>query len=152
MLSFTANTELYGNYQARLAVSAPTDVPWERMVLTVEGEMNESTVHEIDQHVKSYILEEIINKGLERERNVRQIVIRANQTLTMLTAQLRMRDRQLEVAKENYQQALEASRAANESLRNATSGVDMANTQGLALAQCLECAPHAQPLPRSHKH
>ena len=52
MLSFTANTELYGNYQARLAVSAPTDVPWERMVLTVEGEMNESTVHEIDQHVE----------------------------------------------------------------------------------------------------
>ena len=137
MLSFTADTEIYSNYQAQLAVSAPTDVPWERMVLTVEGEMNESTVYEIDQYVKTYVLDEIINKGLERERNARQAVVRANQTLTMLTAQLRMRDRQLEEAKENYQQALEVSRVANESLRNATSAVDMANTQVLQAQRAL---------------
>lgn len=129
MLSFTADTEIYSDYSAQLMVSAPTDVPWERMVFSVEGEMNESTVSEIDRYVKNYVLEEIINKGLERERNARQAVIRANQTLTMLTVQLRMRDMQLMEAMENYQQALEASQVANETLRNATAGVNTANTQ-----------------------
>ena len=134
LLSFTADTEIYSDYSAQLMVSAPTNVPWERMVFTVEGEISESTVGEIDQYVKNYVLEEIINKGLERERNARQAVIRANQTLTMLTAQLRMRDMQVTEAIENYQQALEASRVANETLRNATAGVNTANTQ-ILLAQ-----------------
>lgn len=137
MLSFTADTDVYDEYQAQLTVSAPTNVPWERMVLTVEGEMSESTVSEVDQYVQSYVLEEIINKGLERERNGRQAVIRANQTLTMLTTQLRTREMQLTQAQENYQQALEASRAANETLRNATSGVDTANTQVLQAQNAL---------------
>ena len=134
MLSFTADTDIYSDYSAQLMVSALTNVPWERMVFTVEGEMSENTVGETDEYVKNYILEEIINKGLKRERNARQAVIRANQTLTMLTAQLRMRDMQVTEAIENYQQALEASRIANETLRNATAGVNTANTQ-ILLAQ-----------------
>ena len=137
MLSFTADTNIYGEYAAQLTVSAPTNVPWERMVLTVEGEMSDSTVGEIDQYVKNYVLEDIINKGLERERNGRQAIIRANQTLTMLTAQLRERERQLEEAKENYEQALETSRIANETLRNATSGVDTANAEVLQAQSAL---------------
>ena len=137
MLSFTTDAIVYENYPAQLTVSAPTNVPWERMVFTVEGEMNKSIVEEIDLYVKDYILEEIINKGLEREANAKQAVIRANQTLTMLTAQLQMRNMQLMVAKENYQQALDASQMANETLRNAESGVNTANTEILQAQNAL---------------
>ena len=137
MLSFIADTDIYDDYPAQLSISAPTNVPWERMVFTVEGEMSESFVEEIDLYIKDYILEEIINKGLDRETNAKQAVIRANQTLTMLTAQLQMRNMQLMVAKENYQQALDASQMANETLRNAESGVDTANTEILQAQNAL---------------
>ena len=128
LLSFTADAELYGNYPARLSVTAPTNVPWDRMTLTVNGEFNDTTVQIIDTYVQDYILEDIINSALEREENARQAVTRANQTLTMLTTQLQMREVELSEANENYQRAFEASQMANETLRNASLGVDTANT------------------------
>ena len=129
MLSFTADAELYGNYPAELSVTAPTSVPWRRMVFSLDGQLNTSTVQEIDNYVKQYIVDDVINKTLERERNTRQAFIRANQSLTLLTTQLSMREIQLSEANEKYERALEASRIANETLRNATAGVDTANTQ-----------------------
>ena len=137
MLSFTADAQLYGNYPAQLTVSAPTNVTWERMVFSVDGELSEGTVQTIDNYVKGYILEEIINKALERERNARQAVIRANQTLTVLTTQLRMQETRLSEARENFDQALEASRTANQTLRDALAGVDTANTQILEAQNAL---------------
>ena len=127
-LTFTANADLYDTYPATLTVSASTNVPWERMVFTVDGDMTDETVQTMDEYVKDYIIEEIINKTLERESNARQAVIRANQTLTTLTAQLRVLEMRLSEANVNYNEAYEASRAANETLRNATAGVDTANT------------------------
>ena len=129
MLNFTADAELFGNYPAKLSVTALTNVPWNRMVFMVDGQLNTNTVQEIDNYVKQYIIEDVINKTLERERNVRQAFVRANQTLTLLTTQLSMRQMQLSEANEKYERAIEASRIANETLRNATAGVNTANTQ-----------------------
>ena len=127
-LSFTANADLYDTYPATLTVSASTDVPWERIVFTVDGDMTAETVQTMDEYVKDYIIEEIINKTLERESNARQAVMRANQTLNVLTTRLRMLEIRLSEATENFEREYEASRAANETLRNATAGVDTANT------------------------
>ena len=129
MLSFTADADLYGNYPAKLSISAPTNIPWDRMDFTVDGQINASTVQTIDQYVKDYVIEEIINKTLERERNARQAVIRANETLTTLTTQLRMRELRLSEARLNFERAFEASRIANKTLRNAEAEIDTTNTQ-----------------------
>ena len=129
MLYFTADAELYGNYPAKLSVTAPTNVPWNRMVITIDGQLNASTVQTIDRYVKDYILEEIINRALDREVSARQAVIRANQTLTSLAMQLRMNDMLLSKANEKFQRAFEESRVANETLRNATTRLDTSNTQ-----------------------
>ena len=129
MLSFTADADLYGNYPAQLSVSSQTIVPWERMEFAVYGQLNRSTVKEIDEYTKDYVLEEIINRALEREQTAKDAVIRANQTLSQLTIRLRMQNMRISEAQANFDRAFEESRVANETLRNATAGVDTANTQ-----------------------
>ena len=129
MLSFTADADLYGNYPAQLSVSSQTNVPWERMEFTVDGQLNRSTVKEIDEYTKDYLLEEIINRALDREQTAKDAVIRANQTLSQLTIRLQMQNMRISEAQANFDRAFEESRVANETLRNATAGVDTANTQ-----------------------
>ena len=129
ILRFTANADLYGNYRAQLSVSAQTNVTWDRMEFMVDGQLNYDTMKKFDEYVKNYILEEIINRAIERNRTATDAVIRASQTLNQLGTQLQMLDSRLTEAQENFDRAFVESRRANETLRNASAGVDTANTE-----------------------
>ena len=121
ILSLEAETDIYGTYGATLRVSAPTNTPWDRLVLNTQGELGEESQTDIENSVHTYLQRNVIERALTRRRNVEMAVNRSEVQVAMLEARLAMRETRLLQANQSYTLALEQ-------LQNATS--DLTAAQG----------------------
>ena len=117
MLSLETSAQLYDSYDASLQVTAPTDTPWERSALMVEGEFQENTTNaEIEEFVYNYIDDDVIGRARLRIENAEMAVGRAEELVGMLEAEYTTRDENFNQANESYIEALEMLEFAEESL------------------------------------
>ena len=135
LLRFTSKANIHGEYSAQISATAPINVPWNRMILSVTGNMDESFTNDVEEYVQEYIQTELVDKIQQRISNARIVVDRANQSLSSLGAELDTREERLSAANKAYDKALKFLEMANKTLmeeeasfENATEEVQRAQT------------------------
>ena len=143
LLRFTSKANIHGEYSAQISATAPSNVPWNRMILSVTGNMDESFTNDVEEYVQEYIQTELVDKIQQRISNARIVVDRANQSLSSLGAELNIRDERLSVANKAYEEALKDLEMANKTLmeeearfKNSTEEVQQAQTALNSVCKC----------------
>ena len=137
ILSLEAETDIYGTYGATLRVSAPTNTPWDRLVLNVQGELGEESRTGIENSVHTYLQRNVIERALTRRRNVEMAVNRSEAQVAMLEARLARREMTLLQANQSYMQALEQLQNATSDLTTAEGAFEDANEEVRAAMDAL---------------
>lgn len=106
LLSLETSAQVYNLYNTYLRVTAPTDVPWDRQTLRVQGELQDGTKSEIEDSVKDYIDRDIIGRARLRRENAESAFQRADEQVTALEVEYSTRDETLDQANNSYMVAL----------------------------------------------
>ena len=133
-ISFSSEASLFERYQAQLTVTASSNVPWNRIILSVMGKMDESFQQDVENYIQSYIENEITGKALQRQRNAEMVVERAKENLEIREMELNSREKNLMEVNESHSEAIRKVMDANTNLARAQRALNTANTE-LADAQ-----------------
>ena len=143
LLRFTSKANIHGNYSAQIFATAPSNGPWNRMILSVDGNMEESFTNDVEEYIQEFIQTELVDKIQQRVSNARMVVDRANQSLSSLRAELDARQERLSTANKAFEEALQILEMANKTLIeeearfvNATEDVQRAQTALNSVCEC----------------
>jgi len=129
-LQFSTEANIFGSYPAHLTGTAPIDTPWNRLNLSIHGEMADgenSFIQTVENYVHNFI-NAAATRVRRRQRNAEMVVMRARQSLDNLESEYTMREQALLQANETYEEAIDQFEAANSSLQSAQRTFETANT------------------------
>ena len=128
-LQFSAEVNIYGSYSAHLTGTAPIDIPWNRLNLSIHGEMADgenSFIQSVGNYVHNFI-NATATRVKRKQRNAEMVVDRARQSLDNLESEYTMRDQASLLANETYDEAVNQFEVANDSLQSAQRTFETAN-------------------------
>ena len=128
-LQFSAEANLFDSYSAHLTGTAPIDTPWNRLNLSIHGEMADgenSFIQSVENYVHNFI-NATANRVKRKQRNAEMVVDRAHQSLDNLESEYTMREQALLLANETYEEAVNQFEVANDSLQSAQRTFETAN-------------------------
>ena len=128
-LQFSAEAKIYGSYSAHLTGTAPIDTPWNRLNLSIHGEMADgenSFIQNVENYVHNFI-NATATRVKRKQRNAEMVVDRARQSLDNLESEYTMREQALLLANETYDEAVDRFEVANDSLQSAQRTFETAN-------------------------
>ena len=126
-LQFSAETNIFGSHPVHLTGTAPTDSPWNRLSLSIHGEMADSFIKNVEDYIHNFINATAI-RVRRRQRNAEMVVQRARESLNSLEAEYSRREQALLLANMTYEEAVEQVEVANNSLQSAQRAFQTANT------------------------
>jgi len=129
-LQFSAEANIFGSYPAYLTGTAPIDIPWNHLNLSIHGEMADgenSFIQTVENYVHNFI-NAIATRVKRKQRNAEMVVVRARQSLDNLELEYTMREQALLRANETYEEAIDQFEMANNSLQSAQRTFETANT------------------------
>ena len=125
-LQFSAETDIFGSHPVHLTGTAPTDNPWNRLYLSVHGEMAESFMENVEDYIHNFINATAI-RVRRRQRNAEMVVQRARESLNSLASEYARRDQAILLANTSYEEAVDQVDVANNSLQSAQRAFQIAN-------------------------
>ena len=127
-LQFSAETNIFGSHPVHLTGTAPTDSPWNRLSLSIHGEMADSFIESVEDYIHNFINATAI-RARRRQRNAEMVVQRARESLNSLETEYSRREQALLLANMTYEEAVERVEVANNSLESAQRAFQTANTE-----------------------
>ena len=126
-LQFSAETNIFGSHPVHLTGTAPTDSPWNRLNLSIHGEMADSFIESVEDYIHNFINATAV-RARRRQRNAEMVVQRARESLNSLKTEYSRREQVLLLANMTYEEAVEQVEVANNSLESAQRAFQTANT------------------------
>ena len=126
-LQFSAETNIFGSHPVHLTGTAPTDSPWNRLNLSIHGEMADSFIESVEDYIHNFINATAV-RARRRQRNAEMVVQRARESLNSLETEYSRREQVLLLANMTYEEAVEQVEVANNSLESAQRAFQTANT------------------------
>ena len=125
-LQFSAETDIFGSHPVHLTGTAPTGNPWNRLYLSVHGEMADSFIEIVEDYIHNFINATAI-RVRRRQRNAEMVVQRARESLNSLATEYTRREQALFLANMTFEEAIDQVDVANNSLQSAQSTFQTAN-------------------------
>ena len=94
-LQFSAETNIFGSHPVHLTGTAPTDSPWNRLSLSIHGEMADSFIESVEDYIHNFINATAI-RARRRQRNAEMVVQRARENLNSLETEYSRREKKRE--------------------------------------------------------
>ena len=126
-LQFSAETDIFGSHPVHLTGTAPTDSPWNRLSLSIHGEMADSFRKNVEDYIHNFINATAI-RVRRRQRNAEMVVQRARESLNSLETEYSRREQALLLANMTYEEAVDQVEVANSNLQAAQHAFQTANT------------------------
>ena len=126
-LQFSAETNIFGSHPVHLTGTAPTDNPWNRLSLSIHGEMVDSFIESVEDYTHNFINATAL-RARRRQKNAEMVVQRARESLNSLETEYARREQTLLLANMTYEEAVEQVEMANNSLQSAQHAFQTANT------------------------
>ena len=126
-LQFSTEADIFGSHPVHLTGTAPTDNPWNRLNLSIHGEMADSFKQSIEDYIQNFI-NATATRVRRRQRNAEMVVQRARENLNSLASEYARREQALLLANTTYEEAVDQVDVANRSLQSAQRAFQTANT------------------------